>query len=50
MYSAVSLTLVREQRFIRSIYYYYTIGDRQTRVGESKIVIGKEYVVVVFVC
>ena len=23
LYSAVSLTLVREQRFIRIIYYYY---------------------------
>ena len=25
LYSAVSLTLVREQRFIRTIYYYYSV-------------------------
>ena len=32
LYSAVSLTLVREQRFIRTIYYYYVFDLQGTKV------------------
>ena len=35
LYSAVSLTLVREQRFIRIIYYYAYVSKGRLAVGPT---------------